>query len=245
MSDEMSSDSKDVLCDILKVLERIEARLDRHEERLRTPDELERTPRTLQGTNEFDGVTETIAGSTVSSTLLGPGRRTTAGVDKDVADDKHVPKMPYGGWSVDQFIRALPQDIYDQWGASYTHLDRFYSLTSLSADLERRLGSCWDMPDDGRLPLKFFKSNILKMQMSGGGPTIEGFSKTKIRMERELNALCQFDEALKKHPGNDFAVVDFDPSNNSRMYRLGQGPIGPELMVDARDSRTSPWSRLM
>ena len=241
----MSSESRDVLHDILKVLERIEARLDRHEERLHNFDELERTPKSLQEKDEFDGTTETLAGSTLSSGILGPSRHAAVGIEQDVADDKYGPKIPYGGWSVDQFIRSLPQGIYNEWGTSSTHLDRFYSLTALSADLEQRLGSCWNMPDDGRLPLKFFKSNILKMNMSGGGPTFESFSKAKIRMERELNALCQFDETLRKYPGNDFAVVDFDQSNNTRMYRLGQSVIGPELMVDARDSQTAPWSRLM
>lgn len=242
----MSVESKDVLCDILKVLERIEARLDRHEERLRTPDELEKLPRTLQDQDQFDGTTDTLADSTLNgSRLLGPSRRTTAGIGQDEVDEKHGPRIPYGGWSVDQFIRALPREVYNEWGTSHTHLDRFYSLTTLSPDLERKLGSCWDMPDDGRLPLKFFKSNILKMHMSGGGPTFEGLSKTKIRMEEELSALCHFDEALRNHPGNDFAVVDFDRSNNTRMYRLGQSAIGSELMVDASDSEISPWSRLM
>lgn len=241
----MTSDSEDVLCNILKVLERIEARLDRHEKRLRTPDELVRTQKTIHEKDGFDGTAETLAGSIISSGVLGPSRRTTNGLEKDVTDDKYVPRIPYGGWSVEQFIKALPQDIYNEWGTSHTHLDRFYSLTTLSKDLERRLGSCWDMPDDGRLPLKFFKSNVLKMHMTGGGPGIEGLSKTKIRMERELNALCQFDESLRKHPGNDFAVVDFDLSNNTRMYRLGQSATGQELMVDARDSQTAPWSRLM
>lgn len=227
------------------MLERIEARLDRHEERLRAPEDIERTTKTLRDKDGFDGTTETLAGSTLSSSLLGPSRRTTAGAEQDLVDEKNVSRVPYGGWSVDQFIKALPRDIYNEWAASYLHLDRFYSLTTLSSDLERRLGSCWGMPDDGRLPLKFFKSNILKVQMPGGGPTFEGFSQIKIRLERELNALCHFDEALRKHPGNDFAVVDFDPSNNTRMYRLGQTAVGPELMVDADDSQTSPWSRLM
>ena len=167
MTDISTPQAKDVLYDILKVLERIEARLDGHEERFRRLEEVERTPNTAQETDELDGTTDTLAGSVLSSSLLGPSRRPTAGIEQDAVDDKYTPKIPYGGWSIDQFIRALPSQVYNEWGSSHTHLDRFYSLTTLSADLEGRLGSCWNIPDDGRLPLKFFKSNILKTHMSG------------------------------------------------------------------------------
>ena len=239
-------DGKDVLYNILRVLERIETKLDGHEQRFRQFEEVARTPKTSQKKNEYNETTDRLAGSILSSNLLGLSRSNTAGIERDaIQETRYVPKISYGGWSIDQFIRSLPQDVYNEWGTSHTHLDRFYSLTTLSAELERRLGSCWNMPDDGRLPLKFFKSNVLKTNMSGGGPTIESFSKLKLRMERELNALCQFDETMRKQPGNDFVVVDFDPSNNSRMYRLGQTAIGPELMVDGRDSEHAPWSRIM
>ena len=245
MTDIPTPQAQDVLYDILKVLERIELRLNGHEERFRRLEEVENPSKTAQEKDEFEGTTDTLASSILSSSLLGPSRRPTAGTEEDAIDDKPVPKIPYGGWSIDQFIRALPPKVYNEWGSSHTHLDRFYSLTTLSADLESRLGSCWNMPDDGRLPLKFFKSNVLKTNMSGGGPTMESFSRAKSRIERELTTLCQFDEALRKHPGNDFAVVDFDPSNNTRMYRLGQAARGSELMVDPRDSQNAPWSRLM
>ena len=240
MAETSSARANDVLENILKVLERIEARLEGHEERFRSLEDVEKARNTVVEKEEFDGTTTTdvLAGN------LFP--RSTAPIPpKDVTEDKPVPKIPYEGWSIDQFIRVMPQHIYNEWGTSHTHLDRFYSLASLSPELERRLGSCWNVPDDGRLPLKFFKSNLLKMNMTGGGPGIETFSKFKSRMEQDLTTLCEFDDALRKCPGNDFAIVDFDSSNNTRMYRLGQHATGPELMVDPRDSQQAPWSRLM
>ncbi len=230
MTDTTSPRANDVLDNILKVLERIEARLEGHEERFRGLEDVKKTHDPVSETEECYGKTDSIAA--IAS-------------KQDVTEDKPVPKIPYEGWSIDQFIRVLPQEIYNEWGTSHTHLDRFYSLTTLSPELERRLGCCWNVPDDGRLPLKFYKSNLLKMNMSGGGATVESFSKFKARMERELTALCDFDDAVKKHSGNDFAIVDFDSSNNTRMYRLGQHARGPELMVDPRDSQHAPWSRLM
>ena len=230
MTDNSTPQANDVLYNILKVLERIETRLDGHEDRFRKVEEIERSSNTAQ---EKDA--DTLAGSVLS---------TSQRIEQDAVDDKHARKIPYEGWSIDQFIRTLPSNIYNEWGSSHTHLERFYLLTTLSADMERRLGSCWNIPDDGRLPLKFFKSSILKTNMSGGGPSIESFSKGKARIERELTTLCQFDEALRRHSGNDFVIVDFDPSNNSRMYRIGQDPIGKELIVDP-DSQKAPWSRLI
>ena len=239
MTDTSSARANDVFENILKVLERIEARLEGHEERFRSLEDVEKTRNVAQEKEEHDGKTKSHPDSVLLSS--------TPAVEKkqEMADDKAAVKIPYEGWSIDQFIRVIPQEVYNEWGTSHTHLDRFYTLTTLSPELERRLGSCWNVPDDGRLPLKFFKSNLLKMNMSGGGPTFESFSRVKTRMERELMDLCNFDDALRKHSGNDFAIVDFDSSNNTRMYRIGQHATGPELMVDPRDSQHAPWSRLM
>ena len=100
------------------------------------------------------------------------------------------------------------------------------------------------MPDDDRLPLKFFRSNILKSDIPWGLPTGHLW-KAKQPFERELDRLCQFDTQLREQKSNDFAVVDFDSFNNSRIYRLGEKAQGPELLVRLEDSRQAPWSRIM
>lgn len=234
--------SHDVLCDILRVLERIEARLDGQEQRVR---QLE-SPSTMPKLS-MDGVKDDDVVEDSTSSLTSTKQATAAtSMEKLVSDQfKSMPKIPYGDWSIDQFIRIMPQDIYAEWGASHTHLERFYSMTDITPDLRRRLGSCWDMPDDTRFPLKFLKSNVLKTHITGVGPHVDTFSKAKQRIEREMSQVCDFDDALRKHPGNDFVVVDFDPHNNSRMYRLGQPAIGPDIYVDAVDAPRAPWSRLM
>ena len=122
-------------------------------------------------------------------------------------------------------------------------MDRFFNLSLLNL-LEARLGDCWKMPDDNRLPLKFFKTNILKSNGPFGVP-IDSFPTARQPFERDLEFLCQFDDDLRAHPGNDFVVVDFDAADNTRSYRLGEQASGLELQVEAQGLKSAPWSRLM
>ena len=100
------------------------------------------------------------------------------------------------------------------------------------------------MPDDDRLPLKFFKSNILKSN-TPFGVSVDSFPTVRQPVERDLEFLCQFDRDLRAHPGNDFMVVDFDAADETRLYRLGDKAFGSELQVEAQGSKSAPWSRLM
>ena len=239
---------QDVLVNILRVLERIETKLNSHEERVR---HLERTVSPSDGVAQQEKEWETETADTLIKSedkkeSLGPAE--TAEILKDDANsrlEKDMPRVPYGDWSIDRFVKGIQQNAYDDWSAAGAQLDQFYALTDLPPDLGRRMGCTWDLPDDNRFPLKFFKSNILRMHVAGGGPGIETMSRLKRRIEREMTELCNFDQELRKHSGNDFVVVDFDRYNNARMYRIGQAVVGPELLVDAGDAQNAPWSRLM
>ena len=233
--------STDVLYDILRVLERIETKLDGQETRFRQLEEVPFKAKTRSEKEEEDAVTDPLASSLVT-TKVDPSTTSQSEILDEV---KHVQKVPYGDWGVDRFIKAIPEAMYNNWDTSVAHLERFYILSDLPPELRRRVGSCWDIPDDNRFPLKIYKSNILKSYLSGGGPGVDTISKAKQRIEREMSQLCDFDESLRKHPGNDFVIVDFDALNNSRMYRVGQEAIGSELMVDHKETKGAPWSRLM
>ena len=228
---EPTRSSDDILCDILKVLQRIESKLEGHEERFKS---LEYYTQVSNGGRKADGLdgnadtrSETSRAAEIlctSADRLRPSRKGTPTRDDSPGDTRTAFKIPYSQWSINQ-------------------LDHFFSL-SLSKMLEARLGDCWSMPDDDRLPLKFFKSNIL---MSNGpfGVPVDSLALRKQPFERDLEFLCQFDEDLRAHPGNDFMVVDFDAADESRLYRLGEKAYGSELQVEAQGSKSAPWSRLM
>ena len=223
--------STDILHDILNVLQRIESKLEGHEERFKS---LEYHTQSSNGRNKSDGLdasadtrsatpraTDTTYTSTDNSR---PSRKGTPTSDHSSGETRTALKIPYTQWSINQ-------------------LDRFFNLT-LSKLLEDRLGDCWNMPDDNRLPLKFFKSNILKSNSPFGVP-IDSNPTHRPSVERDLEFLCQFDDELRAHAGNDFIVVDFDAADVFRLYRLGAKAFGSELQVEAQGSQSAPWSRLM
>lgn len=223
--------SSDVLHDILNVLQRIEVKLEGHEERVKS---LEYHTHISDGggkANRLGGSVDTLSETSRTAEIfnnsaenLRPSRKGTPISDDLTEDTSTALKIPYSQWSINQ-------------------LDRFFNL-SLSKLLEARLGDCWNMPDDNRLPLKFFKSNILKSNGPFGVP-INSFPTSRQPVERDLEFLCQFDDDLREHPGNDFMVVDFDAADNTRLYRLGEQAFGSELQVEAQGSKSAPWSRLM
>ncbi len=223
--------SSDVLYNILDVLQRIESRLAGHEERFRS---LEYYTRMSNGGGNADGrggnidtpseISRTAEISYNSAETLRPSRKGTPTSDDPPGGISTALKIPYNQWSINK-------------------LDRFFNR-SLSKLLEARLGDCWKMPDDNRLPLKFFKTNILKSNGHFGVP-IDSFPTSRQPFERDLEFLCQFDDDVRAHPGNDFMVVDFDAADNTRLYRLGELAFGSELQVEAQGSSSAPWSRLM
>ena len=215
--------ASDVLHDILNVLQRIELKLQRHEDRFKSLED----HRISNGEGKPDGARsngDTSSETIASAETLRPSRKGTPTSHDSLEETSTALKIPYSQWSINQ-------------------LDRFFNL-SLSKLLESRLGDCWNMPDDSRLPLKFFKSNVLQSNSFLGVP-VGSSPTTRQPFQRDLESLCQFDKDLRAHPGNDFLVVDFDAVDNSRLYRLGEEAFGPELQVEAQGSKSAPWSRLM
>ena len=224
--------STDVLYDILNVLQRIESKLERHEDRFKS---LEHHFQISRGGTKVDGLDSSAdtpsetsrAAETlfISTDHSRPSRKGTPTSEPVLPEDAGTAlRVPYSQWNINQ-------------------LDRFFKL-SLSKLLETRLGDCWRMPDDDRLPLKFFKSNILKGNSPFGVP-VDSFPTVRQPFERDLEFLCQFDNDLRAHPGNDFMVVDFDAADETRLYRVGEKAFGSELHVEAQGLKSAPWSRLM
>ena len=225
--------SECVLHDILKVLQRIEEKLQGHEERFQELEghAQESMEKAAGGTTEdyearLDTESSTLIVSETPRIELDSTRPSRKGTPtKGISqEDLESTRIPYSQWSIN-------------------HLDRFSSL-KLSAFLERRLGDCWTMPDDNRLPMRFFKSNILQINAPWGAP-MDTVPAARQPVERELDFLCQFDHDVRAQPGNDFMVVDFDANDNTRLYRLGCDAVGSELEVEAQGTQKAPWSRLV
>lgn len=222
-----------VLSEILQVLQRIEVQLEGHEARFKSLEaygtaNLERvgtgaSEDTISSTNKIESLRQTKETPQHGAEPLQPSRKGSP-ANEDPSEDIKSLKVPYGQWSINQ-------------------LDSFFNLY-LSPSLIISLGDCWQMPDDNRLPLQFFKTNILKVNAPWGLRT-DSYPTNRQPLEDELSSLCRFDREHRKQPGNDFVVVDFGESDNTRIYRLGDGAIGAELQVEAQGSQSGPWSRLV
>ncbi|KAL6720536.1 hypothetical protein ACLMJK_002460 [Lecanora helva] len=224
------SQSRCVLRDILKVLQRIETKLQLHEDRFQKLEEQcdgKIRGRTAEDHEDYaDTETSTLIAKETPYVGLDsqqPSRKGTP-TQETPREDSETARVPYSRWSIN-------------------HLDRFFNL-KLSTFLQKRLGDCWEMPDDNRLPLKFFKSNILQIN-APWGESMNNVPAARQPVERELEFLCQFDHELRVQAGNDFMVVDFDSSDNTRLYRLGCDAIGSELEVESQGTQSAPWSRLV
>ena len=222
-----------VLQDILKVLQRIERKLQGHEERFQ---ELEEHAQKSKEEAEGRAAEHYEAQIDTESSTLVVAETPRVGFDSARPSRKGSPTE--GVSHEDLVSTRIP---YSQW--SINQLDHFFNL-KLSAFLEKRLGGCWAMPDDNRLPMKFFKTNILQIS-APWGPPMDAFPGARQPIERELDFLCEFDLDVRAQPGNDFIVVDFDSSDNSRLYRLGCEAVGSELQVEAQGTEKAPWSRLV
>lgn len=215
MSPSKSSQQSDEFPYILKVLQRIDSKFDIHEKRVKRLEDaahaqgvgIERRDGEKLNYNVRRDVSKWPEQAQWSWDGARPSRKGSPANDASPQQSKMPLKIPYSQWSIDRMNR--------------------FSKLSLTKTLVERLGGCWGIPDDNRLPLTFFKTNI---------------SKTD---EKDLNFLGQFDNDLRAHLGNDFLVVDFDAADNTRLYRLGSEAIGSELEVEAQGSRNAPWSRLM
>ena len=219
--------SAEVLINILGVLKGIEKKLDQYEHRLQKLEPP--TKQEVKGSASFHEKAREV-----------PEQESHALSDIGKAE----PKILYSEWHTNFLIESLPVHLYDSWSNFRTDLDEFLDLR-LTKAIETRIGDCFHMPDDDRLPLKFFKTNILRSNVVWGRSLKRTTYQARKPFERELDFLCQFDEKLRQWPGNDFMVIDFDAQNSSRLYRVGEQAIGPDLLVNLEESGEAPWSRIM
>ena len=135
--------------------------------------------------------------------------------------DSMAPKVPYGEWSINQGQGKLDETFLKM--------------------LEKHLGDYCLIPKDNRLSLELCKS----VGVTNYWESHVTQSSTVGRTEQRLDSLRQFDAKLRIRQGNDFVIVDFDSTNSTRLYRIGEKAIGNELMVDPGHVSYAPWSRLM
>lgn len=130
---------------------------------------------------------------------------------------------------------------YSDWSINWRNWDHDKEFMQI---LQQHLGDYWRVPKDSRLPLKFFKSAFDSTE-DYWGSQIAMYNANKLSVKTRLDQLRRFDSELRVHSGNDFLIVDYDLTNNTRIYRIGEAAIGNELMVDSRQLTSAPWSRLM
>lgn len=236
-------DQHEVFNGILQVLQRIEAKLETHETRVKQVEDLiQRSRLRLTDSPDSSSVVSTEASSVSwhrtpdndhaalqrrASSLLNNGFVSveppiTTNPEAFSVYSKGGPKIRYGDWRSED-SHGGPNELLDD--SHFGHLEKY-------------LGHCAIMPDDHRLPLNF---NWTTYMIAPDNPKLVD----ELAETRRLEALRAFDVDLRAQPGNDFLVVDFDTSNNSRIYRVGQEAIGAELMVSSESPRDAPWSRLM
>lgn len=137
--------------------------------------------------------------------------------------------------------RPAPKVRNSDWSINWRNWDHDKEFMQM---LQQRLGDYWRVPKDNRLPLKFFKSTIHSSE-DYWGSQVAMYHAQKASVKTRLDQLHRFDSELRVHRGNDFLIIDYDLTNNTRIYRIGEAAIGNELMVDPGQSTSAPWSRLM
>lgn len=209
----------DVFGSILKVLERIEERLEGQEHRLNA---FERLTKPSRSTRDTDSTGE------VDLTDLVPIDRSSS--PKPSIADSVV-------WPAGEKLEIPYSDV--GFGCQFASQNE-----DLKNTLEATLGDCWKLPDDKRLPLNLASP-------SADGTSISWDSKVamssvaKDAVKKRLDRLRQFDNDHRAHTGNDFFIIDYNPKNNSRLYRLGEKALGSELRVSPGEASHQQWSRLM
>ncbi|KAL8969008.1 MAG: hypothetical protein Q9183_002200, partial [Haloplaca sp. 2 TL-2023] len=236
-----SQEQHHILNGILQVLQRIEIKLENQESRVKSVEDLihrhrsvaiqpEPVSRTLDDSS--DAVTSGRSDDSTATRLHDSDRGQSDQLDLQSQRTKELellsvyskggPKIKYGSWRP-AHDNEDPTDLLDE------------SHISL---LTHYLGQCSVMPNDDRLPLSF------TWTINTAIPEEPRLVDTLAESQR-LDTLRAFDADLRAHRGNDFLVADFDRSNNSRLYRVGQEAIGGELMVSSESSHEAPWSRLI
>ena len=231
-------DQRDVLKDMLKVLERIEVKLQAHEERVQHVEDLIQRD-SLRNSDVTPGASNGTSSATWQN-LVNASK--SSGGSRDFATQSAFYTEKAVNFDVEaysQYSKLAPRVRYGSWRSSRSSEDTSDLLDeNQQALLGKYLGDCSSIPDDGRLPLNF--GWTINSTNPGVLQLVDNLAES-----RRLEALRVFDLDLKAQMGNDFLVVDFDPSNNSRLYRVGNEAIGGELLVHSDLVSEAPWSRLM
>lgn len=227
---------------ILEVLQRIEAKLETHETRVKQVEDLiQRSRLRFTESAESSSFASTEASSVSwyrpSENNVALQRQDSHMLDNRPIDPHH--QLPSNPEALSVYSKGGPKIRYGYWRSEDRTDDRDEMLDESHFQLlEIHLGGCAAMPDDERLPL-----NLGWRRFFAGFPSDR--VQDKYQVARRLETLRTFDADLRAQPGNDFLIVDFDTSNNSRIYRVGQEAVGSELMVSSESPRDAPWSRLM
>lgn len=214
-----SAPTSDVFTSILRVLERIEDKLDGQDQRLDKFEDTVRAPRSAR------------VGGPISEVHL--------------ADLPDLNEFASPATSIADFAVG---HLNEKAGVPYSDVDLTFQEAGqneqLKKLLESYLGDCWKLPDDKRLPL-----NLTNRAGHGAHAAQDPqFGLSGIRKEaftKGLERLKGFDNDLRSQPGNDFFIIDYSPTNTSRLYRIGEKAVGSELRVSLGEPSHHQWSRLM
>ncbi|KAL8991098.1 MAG: hypothetical protein Q9177_000409 [Variospora cf. flavescens] len=233
-------EQQQVFNSILQVLQRIEANLETHETRVKNVEEfIQRSGFRFPEPADSSSLTS-IQPSSVSWTRTSetdPALQTPS-LQSHVSIDVRS-QLLSNPEALSVYSKGDPKIRYGEWRSDVCTDDRDEILDEDHfVLLKLYMGDCAAMPDDGRLPLNLgWRSYFVESPSD----RID-YNHAEAR---RLEALRAFDAEFRAQPGNDFLVVDFDTSNNSRIYRVGQEVVGDELMVSSESPRDAPWSRLM
>lgn len=228
-----------VLLNILTVLERIEEKLEKQNRRFEHLENLAIVTKDTRNTNSSSNFLK------ATDNPSDPGEN-HGYVDKHLEyHDRDLTQFPLKDSLANNVFagrkHAAIKVRYSDWhinGRNWDHDEEFMQV------LQQHLGDYWRVPKDNRLPLKFFKSTIDSTE-DYWGSQVAMYHAKKPSVETRLAQLHRFDSELRVHRGNDFLIVDYDLTNNTRIYRIGEAAIGNELMVDPGYKTSAPWSRLM
>ena len=250
--------TNDILASILDVLKQVDARLQRQHEQLQSLTAVinadHREPGTAGASGTISNVrrsqtplpelTKVVEESEKSSLYDDPNL--LGGIDEQskchsTIPDKaasHLTKVLY----TDRYTPENVEKGIDFMGQS-VDLNYYLSAVGISTNIQETLGDWWTIPDDSRVRLTFSREAYHKIYELSSSPFME--PPTVFYSAERMTEALQFDRSLRGVSGNDFLAVDFDESNNTRLYRLGQKVIGPPLSIAPVDRRLSPWSRLL
>ncbi|MCJ1470220.1 hypothetical protein MMC07_008865 [Pseudocyphellaria aurata] len=222
-------EQSNVLLSILTVLERIEEKLEKQDKRFEHLENLAITAKdAVLDSDENYGYVSKYLDLYDRGLNRPPSKESLASYRYVSLGRSGVPDVPvkvrYSDWSINNRI--------------WDHDEEFMQM------LQQYLGDYWRVPKDNRLPLKFFKSTITSTD-DYWGSQVAMYHATKPNVENRLEHLRRFDRELRVHRGNDFLIVDYDRTNSTRIYRIGEAAIGNELMVDPGHLASAPWSRLI